>query len=600
MMNRKKFLRNTIAIPFAANSLLSQFSFLNSPPFHRVRPTDPGWPSESSWNELKTQVGGRLIRPRSPLDDCRNGTGIPCDNVFKSLTNPYYIGDEVALTQTLGWLDAWTTATSVYAVAAANTNDVVAAVNFAMKNNLRLVVKGGGHSYQGTSNAPDSLLIWTRAMNAITLHEAFAPRGCNVAPQPAVSVGAGSMWMHVYDEVTTKGGRYVQGGGCATVGVAGLVQSGGFGSFSKHYGTAASGLLEAEVVTADGKVRIANACSNPDLFWGIKGGGGGSLGVVTRLTLRTRELPAFFGGVFGSVKAQTDEAYKELLQYVISFYHDKLFNSHWGEQIRFHTDNSVSFSMVFQGLTQTEAAGVWQPFMDWVKSHGDKYRMDAPLQVLALPAQHLWDGEFLKKFAPGLIGSDDRADAPGNNIFWKGDQGQAGQFLYAYRSAWLPQSLLSSDRDAFIEALFNASRLWSVSLHFNKGLAGAPAEAIDAARDTATNPAVLDAFALAIIAGGTGPAFPGISHHEPNVAAGHHDAARINQSMDSLLKVVSAPGSYVSESNFFEANWQQSFWGDNYGRLAGVKKKYDRKGLFFVHHGVGSEEWSDDGFTKNR
>jgi FAD/FMN-containing dehydrogenase len=94
--------------------------------------------------------------------------------------------------------------------------------------------------------------------------------------------------MHVYDAVTTKAGRYVQGGGCATVGVAGLVQSGGFGTF----GTAAGGLLEAEVVTADGQVRIANACTNPDLFWGIKGGGGGSLGVVTRLTLRTRELPA--------------------------------------------------------------------------------------------------------------------------------------------------------------------------------------------------------------------------------------------------------------------------------------------------------------------
>ena len=91
----------------------------------------------------------------------------------------------------------------------------------------------------------------------------------------------------------------MQGGGCTTVGVAGLVQGGGFGSFSKGFGTAASGLLEAEVVTADGRVRIANACTNPDLFWALKGGGGGSFGVVTRLTLRTHELPAFFGAAFG-------------------------------------------------------------------------------------------------------------------------------------------------------------------------------------------------------------------------------------------------------------------------------------------------------------
>jgi len=72
--------------------------------------------------------------------------------------------------------------------------------------------------------------------------------------------------MHVYNEVTTRNGRYVQGGGCLTVGVAGLVQGGGYGSFSRQYGTAAASLLEAEIVTADGAVRIANACINPDLF----------------------------------------------------------------------------------------------------------------------------------------------------------------------------------------------------------------------------------------------------------------------------------------------------------------------------------------------
>jgi FAD/FMN-containing dehydrogenase len=61
--------------------------------------------------------------------------------------------------------------------------------------------------------------------------------------------------MQAYDAVTTQGGKYVQGGGCTTVGVAGLIQGGGFGSFSKHYGLTAGSLLEAEVVTADGKIR---------------------------------------------------------------------------------------------------------------------------------------------------------------------------------------------------------------------------------------------------------------------------------------------------------------------------------------------------------
>jgi FAD/FMN-containing dehydrogenase len=159
--------------------------------------------------------------------------------------------------------------------------------DFARTNNLRLVVKGGGHSYLGGSNAPDSLLIWTRAMNKIVLHDAFVGQGCagHQSPQPAVTVESGTMWIDAYRAVTVAGGRYVQGGGCITVGVAGLVQGGGFGSWSKKFGTAAAGLLEAEIVTADGAVRIANACTNPDLFWAIKGGGGGSFGVLTKLTL---------------------------------------------------------------------------------------------------------------------------------------------------------------------------------------------------------------------------------------------------------------------------------------------------------------------------
>lgn len=105
------------------------------------------------------------------------------------------------------------------------------------------------------------------------------------------------------DAVTTKAGAYVQGGGCTTVGVAGLVQSGGFGSFSKHYGTCAASLLEAEVVTADGKLRIANACTNPDLFWALKGGGGGTFGVVTKVTLRVHDLPEYAGAAIFRVKS---------------------------------------------------------------------------------------------------------------------------------------------------------------------------------------------------------------------------------------------------------------------------------------------------------
>ena len=608
-MNRRHFLKSAAAIPvFAIGcSQLSKTSAKRvapSPAARRVRPGDPAWPSAASWERLNRGVGGRLIKVESPLAACQNApNSAEFSEFFRKLKNPYSIGDEPGLTQTSGWVDAWTSAPSVFAVAATKTEDVVAAVNFAREYNLRLVIKGGGHSYQGTSNSADSLLIWTRAMNSIVLHDAFVAQGCagKQAPQPAVSVGAGAIWMHTYDAVTTKAGRYVQGGGCTTVGVAGLIQSGGFGSFSKNYGLAAAGLLEAEVVTSDGAVRIANACANPDLFWGLKGGGGGSLGVVTRVTLRTRELPDYFGGVFGTIRARSDTAFRKLTARIISFYHDHLFNRHWGEQIILAPGNTIRIAMVFQGLDRQQASSVWRPLLDWLADSPQDFSIEKEVVIVDVPAQHFWDADYIKRNLPAAIVSDDRPGAPAGNFFWSGDHDQAGQVLHGYKSAWLRGSLLKTDQQPhLVDALFASSRHWSVSLHFNKGLAGAPAEELAAARDAATNPVVLDAFVLAIIAGNGPPAFPGIHGHEPDVTAARRHAREIGEAMDDLLKVATNTGSYVSESDFFERSWQQSFWGLNYRRLAAVKKKYDPDGLFFAHHGVGSEEWSADGFTRLR
>ena len=536
----------------------------------RVRPGDPAWPSDAKWDELSRKVGGRLVKVQSPLAACVGAQSFDaaCAHVFKELKNPYYLGDEVGLTQSLGWVGAWTSRPSVYAVAARTTQDVVAAVNFARDHNLRLVVKGGGHSYQGTSNAADSLLIWTRHMNAVTLHDAFVGAGCEgrAAPQPAVSVEPGAIWGHTYDEVTTKGGRYVQGGGCLTVGVVGLVLGGGFGSFSKAHGTAGANLIEAEVVTADGEVRIANACTNPELFWALKGGGGG-FGVVTRVTLRTHDLPVSLGVVFATIKATSDDAYRRLVGKAIEFYAQALFNPHWGEQLVFAPGGVLSISMLFQGLDQRQADATWRPFFEWVEAAGQDFTIVMAPKIIAAPASHFWDPAALKTY-PGFVVSDDRPGAPADNIFWTGNLGEAGAVWYAYQSAWLPQSLLANDqRERLADALVAATKHWTVELHFNKGLAGATAEAIAAAKDTPMNPAVADAFALAISAAGGQPAYPGVPGHEPDKAAAHREAAAVEASMDEIRKLAPRVGSYVWETDYFQPDWQDAFWGENYARL---------------------------------
>ena len=524
-----------------------------------------------------------------------------CRRLFTFPANPYALGDDIALTQTFGWVGAWSSQPSAWGIAARGASDVVAAVNFAREHRLRLVVKGGGHSYQGTSNAADSLLVWTRAMNDVRLIERFLPSGCaaSTTPMRAVSVGAGALWSHVYDAVTTKGGGYVQGGGCMTVGVAGLVQSGGFGSFSKAFGLAAGSLLEADVVTADGVLRTVNACRDADLFWALKGGGGGNFGVVTRLVLRVHPLPETFGAVNFTVRADSDAAYRQLIATTLDFCRATLVGPHWGEQIRFLPGRVLAVAMVFQGLSRSEAKAAWQPFFDAVDAAGSALHVDfALLKIVATDARTFWSPTLVKRLL-GFIKHDDRPSAPEGNVFWPGDQGQAGQVLHAYESLWLPVRLLDpSGHDTFADALFAATRHWRVSLHLNKGLAGAPSHVLAEARETAMNPAVLDAFALAILGAGGPPAYPGIVGHEPDAADARRETDALSRAFAELRKVVPDTGAYLAESNFFQAHWPRAFWGSNLARLRAVKERFDPDGLFVTHHGVGSERWSADGFTR--
>jgi FAD/FMN-containing dehydrogenase len=355
--------------------------------------------------------------------------------------------------------------------------------------------------------------------------------------------------------------------------------------------------LEAEVVTADGEVRIANACSNPDLFWALKGGGSG-FGVVTRVTLRTHALPEFLGGVFATIKASSDEAYQRLISKIIEFYAQALFNPHWGEQLVFAPGGVLSIFMVLQGLDQQQAEATWRPFFDWVSASGQDFSIVSAPRIISEPARRFWDPAALK-MAPGLVISDDRPGAPADNIFWASNLGEAGAVWYAYQSAWLPASLLEADRrQSLVDALFAAAQHRGVALHCNKGLAGAPAEAIAAAKDTAMNPAVTDAFALVLSAALGQPAYPGVPGHEPDEAAARSQFEAVDQSMDAIRKLLPRVGSYVWETDYFQPHWQEAFWGENYARLLAVKRKYDPDGLFFLHHGVGSEDWSADGFTR--
>ena len=559
--------------------------------FAFCKPAEPCWPTTEQWGQLNVRVHGHLEVPAFPLLACKNNPqSEECAVAKANLKNPFADQEQSGTTQSAGMLSAWEAVPSAYAVAAQSAEDIVEAVNFARRYHIRLVVKGTGHDYLGRSTAPDSLLVWTHKMRQVTVLDAFRPLGSpqGLAAVPAVSVEAGTRWVEAYQKVTVVNGRYVQGGGCTTVGAAGgFVQGGGFGSWSKKYGTAASNLLEAHVVTADGRLVVANAFSNADLFWALRGGGGGTFGIVTKVTYATHPLPNYFGWVNGRITAKSDAAFKRMLERFLIFAGESLDNESWGEQFRIRGDNVVELRLAFLGLTTKGAERVWRPFRRWIDKQNGEMALET--SYFTIPGKKLWNFDFIKANFPTEIRSDERPGSEPGSFWWTGDGDQVAVYWYAYQSRWIPSDRLSHSRaKEFANTLFRASRHSGFEIHFNKGQHGASAAAIRRGRETAVNPKLYQAAAL-IIAGASGTGYPGVKGQEPDKVEGEKAKVKVSAAMKIIRDATPGAGTYPNEADYFEPNWQQELWGTNYPKLLEIKTKYDPDHFFTCHHCVGSE-----------
>lgn len=159
-----------------------------------------------------------------------------------------------------------------------DVSDVAAAVSFARNHGVPLSVRSGGHSYAGFAVGDGALALDLAPMNAVMVDPAAR----------AAAVGPGATWADV-DRETQLHGLATTGATVSSVGVAGYILGGGSGYLARKHGLGLDNLLEAEIVTADGRVRRASPAEHPDLYWGIRGGGG-NFGVVTSFRLRLHPL----------------------------------------------------------------------------------------------------------------------------------------------------------------------------------------------------------------------------------------------------------------------------------------------------------------------
>lgn len=152
----------------------------------------------------------------------------------------------------------------------ADAQDVQNAVTFARERDLLLAVRGGGHSWPGKSVCDGGMMLDLSQMRRV-----------DVDPEAQIAFAQGGAWLNHLDTATLAHGLVTTGGVVSHTGIGGFTLGGGFGRLNRKYGLAVDNLVSAEIVTADGAVRMVNAEQEPDLFWAIRGGGG-NFGVVTR------------------------------------------------------------------------------------------------------------------------------------------------------------------------------------------------------------------------------------------------------------------------------------------------------------------------------
>ncbi|KAL4746818.1 hypothetical protein BDW72DRAFT_210146 [Aspergillus terricola var. indicus] len=564
-----------------------------NPPRRKCRclPHDLCWPSAQIWNEFNKSVNGHLIslRPIGAICHGREFNQAECAFAQQNTYNAEWRASQPGALQATNWeskgralLDCDLSSAReapctqgripVYAVIAESAEEIQKAVRFARNRNLRVVVRNTGHNALGQSSAPGSLQINTSRLKRIEPVSDFIPQGTDASVGQAVTLGAGVLALEVVQVGLDQGFTAIIGL-CNTVGTAGgFIQGGGIGLLGPLYGMGSDNAVEFNVVTAEGDLVVANAFQNADLFWALRGGGGGTFGIAVNTTIRVfADVPGIVFSLYAQISRQdpgypnSEKAIFDITRQVVGIFPElrRADDATGGYVISDITLNSTTVQVLSEILfpNTTDIDSIRQrlkPLMAALDDLG--FSPVYTTTLTAFPGLSTYFNLTRPIPATGRV---------------EGSVMVSERLLLSRNG---PSRILDIALD---QAYANGDQL-----EFFMS-AGGQVKANKDVIDSGLNPAWREAGMLI-----------SLRRILPTSSA----TKRFVDSPLPALRRIEMPrlGSYINAADPDEPGFQTAFWGSNYGRLYRIKQKWDRDGLFVVNSGVGSEDWDAEQICRIR
>ncbi|KAF9888838.1 hypothetical protein FE257_008207 [Aspergillus nanangensis] len=558
----------------------------------------------SAWNTLNATVNGKLIHNQPLAESCYPGpryNPTSCQYISNGWANSSIIsldplGYSYPLFDTCPPVNTSVAQyptcdlgnCPVYTIDATNAKDIATGIKFAKENNVRLVIKNTGHDIVGRSQGYDSLMIWIKHIqHGVNFHERYiSPSGCpSNWTGAAFTVSGGYAWGDLYNEAAARDHMAV-GGNDPTVGViGGYIQGAGHGPASHHFGLATDQVLEMTVVLASGKIVIASACQNPDLFTALRGGGGGTYGVVVSVTIKAFPTHPVLTHNLGVIPLNA--ALPALLNVTSNIVPKYPVLSDAG----FSGYGTVGPTALL-GIS-TDAPGIYGHIFGKMLPR-DNVSATASIQH----AKNTVNKHLIEDLLPY-----------NGTAFLITSEWTVYSSFYEYYSNTGGQAPVGSTDIAITSRLFDKR-----ALENNEQKLEAMMQTVFSTHNDNNTLSTDDTLLyLCLIGGGR------VLHPQPYIsvnpgwrktyllseilATWPKDASSdviqtikddvTHRKMNAMRALTPGMGSYLNEADRHDPSWKEDFWGQNYAWLRSVKEKYDPDGVFWCYPCVGSEGWGE-------